>query len=145
MTATEIMREHVITARPDDLVGSVAAELCDASVGCAVVVEGDRPVGILTDRDISTRLDANWVATKDVAVGEVMSTDLVTTGRDASVLDLSRTMAEHGVRRLPVVDDGRLVGIVTQDDLLVLLSRELHHLAGIVDAESPPAEWGRAY
>lgn len=145
MTAAEIMREHVITARPDDLVDSVAAELCDAHVGCAVVVEGDRPVGIVTDRDICTRLDANWAPTRDVTVGEVMTTDVVTAGPEASVLDLSRTMAEHGVRRLPVVDDGRLVGIVTQDDLLVLLSRELHHLAGIVEEESPPAEWGRAY
>lgn len=145
MIANDIMREHVITATPDDLVDAVAAELCDAHVGCAVVMEGERPVGIVTDRDICVRLDANWAPTRDVTVSEVMTTDLVTAAPDESVLELSRTMTDNGVRRLPVVDDGKLVGIVTQDDLLMLLSEELKNLAGTVEAESPPAEWGRAY
>lgn len=145
MTGTEIMREHVITANPDDLVDEVAGKLNDAHVGCAVVVEGEQPVGIVTDRDICVRLDANWAPTRDMTVSEVMSTDLVTADVGADVLELSRTMAEQGVRRLPLVDDGELVGIVTQDDLLILLSEELNNLAGTVEAESPPADWGRAY
>ncbi len=145
MPAEEIMREHVITAAPDDLVDDVAAELCDVHVGCAVVVEDGRPVGIVTDRDITVRLDANWAHTRDMTIGEMMSTDLVTVGPEASILELSRTMADHGVRRLPVVDGDELAGIVTQDDLLVLLSEELGNLAGTVEAESPPSDWGRAY
>lgn len=145
MTASDIMREHVVTAPPDELVDAVAGEMLDAHVGCTVIVEGDRPVGIVTDRDICVRLDANWAPTRDVTVDEVMTTDVVTAAPDDGVLELTRTMTEHDVRRLPIVDDGELVGIVTQDDLIVLLSEELQNLAGTVDAESPPAEWGRAY
>lgn len=145
MPASEIMRDHVITATPETLVDDVAAELSDAHVGCAVIVEDERPVGIVTDRDVCVRLDANWVHTRHTTVDEMMSTDLVTAEVDASILELSRTMAEHEIRRLPILDDGELVGIVTQDDLLVLLSEELDNLAGTVEAESPPAEWGRVY
>lgn len=145
MSIADIMREHVVTASPDELVDEVAGKLADVGVGCVVIVEGSRPVGIVTDRDISVRLDANWADPRALTIDEAMTTDLVTADVDSSVLEVARTMGEAGVRRIPIVDEGDLVGIVTQDDLIVLLSKELHQLAVTIEDESPPTAWGRAY
>lgn len=145
MSVSDIMRKHVVTARPEALVDDIAGELCDTDVGSVVVVEDSRPIGIITDRDISVRLDANWADARKATVKEVMTPDPVTVDTDASILEISRTMADHGVRRIPIVDDDELVGIITQDDLIVLLSKELEKIAGTIQAESPPEEWGRAY
>jgi len=68
----------------------------------------------------------------------VMTTDVATVGPDEGVMDVVRLMCEESVRRVPLVDDGRLVGIVALDDLLVLLAGELSNLAGVVESESPP-------
>lgn len=145
MTVETVMRTHVVTARPDDLVDNVAGKLNDVNVGSVVVVDDDRPVGIVTDRDISVRLDANWTNTRNVTVEEVMSTDLVTLEPETTVIEACRTMAEHSIRRVPIVDDDELLGIVTQDDLLVMLAEEIENLAEVVENESPPKEWGRTY
>lgn len=145
MTLDSIMRHHVVTAAPDDVIDEVAAELSDTRVGCVVVVRDDEPVGVVTDRDIAIGLDANWVDTSRMTVGELAIENLVTIDVDANVTDLGRLMAEHGIRRVPVMDGGELVGIVTQDDLVVYLAEVLDDLAGTVQTESPPELWGRAY
>lgn len=145
MTLHDIMRRHVVTASRDDIIDEVASELSDTHIGCVVVLDDGEPVGILTDRDISIGLDANWVDTSRMTVGELATKHLVTVDVDTGLLELSELMNEHGVRRLPVMDDGELVGIVSQDDLIVHLSKILNNLAGIVQTESPPELWGRAY
>jgi CBS domain-containing protein len=67
-----------------------------------------------------------------------MTSDPVTVDVDDGVADVCRTMREHGVRRVPVTDGGALAGIVTMDDVLVLLGREMDDLTSVVEAESPP-------
>lgn len=80
-----------------------------------------------------------------MTVDEVMTTELLMVDVDDGIFERSRTIAENHVRRLPAVDQGELVGIVTQDDLIVVLSEEMGNLARAVEAESPPLEWDRAY
>jgi CBS domain-containing protein len=90
----------------------------DEDVGIAPIVEGDRLVGVLTDRDVAVRVVAEGRDAEQVKVSEVASGDLVTLDPDQDLDEALRLMARHQVRRLPVVEeDGRLVGVVAQADV----------------------------
>ena len=87
-------------------------------VGSIPVTEGDRLVGIVTDRDVAIRVVAEGKDVQSVTVGEIASRDLVTVDPQQDLDEALRLMAQHQVRRLPVVEeDGRLVGILAQADV----------------------------
>lgn len=138
MTLADLMREEVVTVSPEVPVNEVATQLREEDVGSAVVVEDGKPIGIVTDRDISVRIAADNLDPTQMTAGDVMTEDPMTVDVDTGVLELSNAMCDAGVRRMPVVDDGELAGIITLDDLTVLLASELNNLAGVVQAESPP-------
>jgi CBS domain-containing protein len=98
---------------------SYAAKMMrDENVGLAPIVEGDKLVGTLTDRDIATRVVAEGKNPDSTTAREVASRDVVTVTPEQSLDDALRLMAQHQVRRLPVVEDGeRLVGVVAQADI----------------------------
>ncbi|ESP90130.1 putative signal-transduction protein containing cAMP-binding and CBS domains [Candidatus Halobonum tyrrellensis G22] len=131
------MREDVVTASPDAPVTEVATEMRDENVGSVVVVESDAPVGLVTDRDIAVRIAADGLDADEMTAEGVMTEDPLTVERDTGVFELCATMDEEDVRRMPVVDGGDLVGIVTLDDLIRLLTDELTTLTGVIEAESP--------
>ena len=127
--------KQVVTVRPTDSLGSVARLMEQHNVGAVVVCEGHNPTGIVTDRDLALQVAGHGMPI-EAAVARVMSAPVKTVGRDDGVLDTTRTMREAGIRRLPVVDDdGELVGIVTLDDLLRVLSRELSNLSEGIKSE----------
>jgi CBS domain-containing protein len=113
----------VMTSNPRSLEsGSSAVEAArlmrDQDVGILPIVEGDKLVGTVTDRDIVNRVVAEGKAPESVTVGEIASRELVTIDPQQDLDDALRLMARHQVRRLPVVeDDGTLVGVVAQKDV----------------------------
>jgi CBS domain-containing protein len=99
-------------------VAYAAKMMRDEDVGIAPIVEGDRLVGVLTDRDIAVRVVAEGLDPERVKTFEVASRDVVTLDPDQDLDEALRLMARHQVRRLPVVEmDGRLVGVVAQADV----------------------------
>jgi CBS domain-containing protein len=98
---------------------SYAAKMMrDENVGLAPIVEGDKLVGTLTDRDIATRVVAEGKDPKSTTAREVASRDVVTITPDQSLDEALQLMAQHQVRRLPVVEEGsRLVGVIAQADV----------------------------
>jgi CBS domain-containing protein len=99
-------------------VADAAKLMRDEDVGIAPIVQGDKLVGTLTDRDIAIRVVAEGRDPDSTAVREVASTDLVTIDPAQSLDEALRLMAQHQVRRLPVVEeDGRLVGVLAQADV----------------------------
>jgi CBS domain-containing protein len=86
-------------------------------VGIVPIVEGDRLVGTVTDRDIALRVVAEGKDPQSTSVREIASTDLVTVDPQQDLDEALRLMASHQVRRLPVVEGGKLVGIVAQADV----------------------------
>ena len=115
---TEVMSSNPCAIDADKPVAYAAKMMRDEDVGLAPVVEGDRLVGTLTDRDIVTRVVAEGKDPQTVTVREVASTDLVTIDPEQDLDEALRLMASHQVRRLPVVEeDGRLVGVVAQADV----------------------------
>jgi CBS domain-containing protein len=100
-----------------DTVADAARALKDEDVGSVPVVEGERLVGIITDRDITTRVVAEGRDPGSTSVREVASGELVTAEPTADLGEALSLMAQHQVRRLPVVEQGRLVGILAQADV----------------------------
>ncbi len=127
--------EHqVVVAELSDSAFSVACQMRDSGVGSVVVVRDKRPIGIITDRDLCIRVIAEGRHPEKTLVSEVVTYDATTLPRSAGIDTAVRTMREKGVRRLPIVnEEGLLTGIVTADDLFVLLSSELADLGEVVD------------
>jgi CBS domain-containing protein len=89
----------------------------DENVGLAPIVEGERLVGTVTDRDIVTRVVAEGKDPKTTSVKEIATKDVVTVDPGQELGEALRLMAQHQVRRLPVVEGGRLVGVLAQADV----------------------------
>jgi CBS domain-containing protein len=105
-------------------------------VRTVIITENRHPIGILTDRDITIRVVAEGNDPHQSLVKDVMSARLLTVRESASVGDGIRIMRGRGIRRLPVIDQqGKLVGIVTLDDLIDLLAEEMSALAGLIRYE----------
>jgi CBS domain-containing protein len=117
-TVREVMTSKLCSIDTDKTVTYAAKMMRDEDVGIAPIVEGDRLVGVLTDRDIAVRVVAEGRDPEQVKVTEVASRDLVTLDPQQDLDEALRLMAQHQVRRLPVVEeDGRLVGVVAQADV----------------------------
>jgi CBS domain-containing protein len=140
--AREIMTENVECVTPQDELTHAARIMRDRDVGIVPVVEGDdgvrRLIGVITDRDITLRHVAEGHG-PDCRVEEAMSReDLATVGPDDDVDDVMRQMRDHQVRRVPVIEDGRLVGIISQADLAVDYSDD-REVGRTVERISEPA------
>ena len=108
------------------------------SGGSVVVTNDNSPTGIVTDRDLTTRVLAEETAPADQTADDIMSTDLCAVGPDAGFYEAAEVMSENGVRRLPVCDENdELVGIITADDLTELLADETQQLASVIQAQRP--------
>ena len=118
-TVADVMSSPVVTALPDESVADAAARMNERAVGSVVVVDGDRPIGILTERDM-VRLAASGPAAAGVPVSELMTADPDCVQPGESVQEALVTLSERGYRHIPVVDGGALVGIVSLRDLMRL-------------------------
>jgi CBS domain-containing protein len=137
MTLKDIAIRGVETAGPDTAVEVLANTMDDKGVGSVVITEENRVVGIVTDRDIALTV-AHETDPGTLTAADVMASEPLTLPSSAGVLELTERMADASVRRIPVVDDGGvIVGIVTLDDVVRLLSTELEHLSAVIAAESP--------
>jgi CBS domain-containing protein len=137
MVVADIATVGVVTASPDTSAEVLVELMADKDVGSVVVVRNDRPVGVVTDRDLLLDVFAESADPTEVTAGDVMSAPPVTVGADEDVAAASTLMRRHEVRRLPVVDeDAEVVGIVTFDDVMRLVGAEVDNLVSVVRAES---------
>jgi len=135
MSLGSLFARKAVTVEPQECLAKAARLMEQENVGAVVVVEMDRPVGILTDRDLALAVCLHGAWPQD-PVQSRMQCPVETIRSDEGVYQATQRMMELAVRRLPVVNDvGRLVGIVSLDDLLGLLSRELRNVAEGVRAE----------
>lgn len=140
MPLGEFCTREVVTASVDTSVYEAAQLMRHHHVGTVVVVQNrdgrELPVGIITDRDIVLEIVAPGLDPEVLTIGDIMSADLMTVKESVGLFEAIQQMRTMAVRRLPIVSDsGDLVGIVTLDDLLGLLSEELHALARMVTRE----------
>jgi CBS domain-containing protein len=112
----EIMSRDIVTCTPTDLITEIAQSMRALDIGCMPVVDGSRVIGMITDRDIVTRSVAK---NGQKYVKDVMSHEVISVGPEASSEDAAEVMAQHRIRRLPVLKNDQLVGFVALADLSV--------------------------
>jgi CBS domain-containing protein len=111
------MIRPVETAKPTDTLMCVLEKMVEKNVGCLVIVDEQKPVGMITERDVLRNItrDAGLLKSN---VGSVMSSPIIFLSPVAPISEAMETMLSYGIRRLPVVESGRLVGVVTERDIL---------------------------
>jgi CBS domain-containing protein len=117
MDIRDVMTPNPRTVTPDDSIESAARIMRDEDTGAVPVVQNGRPIGMITDRDIVIRAIADGGANRTVR--EIVTDRLVSVSPETSTREAAELMSEHQIRRLPVVENDRLVGIVSLGDLAV--------------------------
>jgi CBS domain-containing protein len=112
MNLGDVMARAVVSVAPEDTLGEAAQKMVDEEVGSAVVLDHGRLIGILTERDL-LKAAAGRVHSSEARVREWMTEEPVTATSSTPAEDAIRTMLEHGFRHLPVVEEGRTVGVVS--------------------------------
>ncbi len=118
LTVGNVMSKDVITICPDEAVASAAKIMSENSVSCIVVVDNGNVTGILTETNFLKRLAAGEKDFDRIKVREIMSSPVESISPNLSVLDAIRTMEDKHTKRLPILEEKQLVGIVTQTDLV---------------------------
>ena len=118
-TTREIMTPGADCVRSDETVMAGVQKMADLEVGALPICGADdeRLKGMLTDRDVVTRVLARGHDPAQLRAGELAQDEAVTVGADDDVEEAMATMSDHGVRRLPVIDGDRLVGVLAQADV----------------------------
>jgi CBS domain-containing protein len=114
---SELMTGAVVSVAPEDTLGEAAERMAEDEVGSAVVLDSGRLIGILTERDL-LRAVAGRVHTSEARVREWMTVDPMTATQETSADEAMRTMLEQGFRHLPVIEEGRTIGVVSLRELM---------------------------
>jgi len=126
MEIREHMKSDVKTCSGDESVSNAAKKMAKHNIGSLIVAKGDTPIGIFTERDLVKRVVALGKDPSEVRVGDVMTRELITVDARESVGAAYHIMVERGVRHVPVVQKGRLIGIISQKDLAKVLDERFY-------------------
>jgi CBS domain-containing protein len=125
MKVSDIMTKAAVTDAADDTLAEGAARMWHAQTGSLLVTEGDSLLGIVTERDL-LRAVAQGIDPTTTPLKEVMATDLITIQPQTTLREAARIMASKWVRHLPVIENGRCVGVLSQRDLTGVLAEALN-------------------
>lgn len=140
MAVIDIARRNVVTQSPDASVSEVVRTMHNETVSSVVIVDDGKPLGMVTDRDLAMAVLDEEFDAADTPVREFLTDEMATVEADEGIYDLVELLSEKGVRRVPVVEDGKLAGIVSLSDVVVLLGMELQHVANAIRSASPAYE-----
>lgn len=131
----DFMTTRLVTMDADDTLTAAAQEMRDSAIGDVVVIDGDDVIGIVTDRDITVRGVAEERDPNRTTLREISSTHLVTVSQYDDVVAAADLMRTYAVRRLPVMDGGRLIGLISIGDLAV--EREPQSVLADISVDDP--------
>ncbi|MDQ4050534.1 MAG: CBS domain-containing protein [Thermoproteota archaeon] len=115
----DIMNSPVISASPDDNIYEIAKKMKDANIGSIIIMENEKPVGIVTDWDIVSKAMVNDIKPSQIKAKDVMK-DLYTIESEESITEAARQLRKHNIKRLGVVYKNRLVGIISSSDVIAV-------------------------
>ena len=128
----DVMAKDVRVVRPDTSIKEVVATMNKFDIGSIVVVQGDRPVGIITERDILRRLVEPCLAPETLTARQVMTSPVLTISETANIEETAKLMARKRVKKLPVINNGKLVGMITYTDIVAKVPTLLSILEELV-------------
>ncbi len=131
MAVKDLMVKKVITVKPNTQVKEAVKLMNKHEIGCLVVEKKRKPVGIITERDVLTKIISQSKNPEQVKVSEIMSKPLIVGQVDMDIGDAARIMLKRNVKKLPIVSDGKLVGLITLTDV-VRIDHAAHSLIKII-------------
>ncbi|TDC44501.1 CBS domain-containing protein [Micromonospora sp. KC207] len=134
-TVGEFMTTRLVTMDGDETLTAAAREMRDSAIGDVIVTAGDDVVGIVTDRDITVRGVAEGLDPSRTPLNHITSRDVITVSQYDDAVAAADLMRTYAVRRLPVIDGGRLVGLISIGDLAV--EREPQSVLAGISADDP--------
>ncbi|WP_329103700.1 CBS domain-containing protein [Micromonospora sp. NBC_01699] len=134
-TVGEFMTTRLVTMDGTDTLTAAAQEMRDSAIGDVIVTSGDAVIGIVTDRDITVRGVADGLDVTSATLSQILSNDVVTVTQYDDAVAAADLMRTYGVRRLPVIEEGRLIGLVSLGDLAV--EREPQSVLADISADDP--------
>lgn len=120
-TIADVMTKSVISVDASLTINETAKMMEDSKVGAVIIMEENTPIGIVTDRDFAVKVAAHAYQIS-TPIKQIMSSPLFSINSDESVRTAADLMHDRGIRKLPVIDDGNIVGIITASDIVNLLA-----------------------
>jgi len=143
LSVSDVMSRRLITADVAQTADRLARTMAETSVGCIIITRDNHPVGIVTERDMVVKLIAENARPSKVKAQDIMSTPLITIPPDKSVELALREMARRRIRRLPVVQGRKLIGLVSDSDLLSVSSELSEILRDVIRQNNPEGDMGQ--
>ena len=138
MSLRTLIKKNLISCQPDESVENVAALMERENVGAVLVIENEKPVGIVTDRDIVLRCISQKKDCESISAREVMTSPVDTISHECGLFDVTVCMRDKNIRRLPVVDaSGKAVALISMGDVFQLIAQELGNLSFPATPEEP--------
>lgn len=134
IVVSDVMRTNPLTVREEDSFLDAAQAILRSGCGCVLVERGGDVVGILTEKDVVKRVADMGAMLASISAGSAMSAPIIAVNPTTSVEDALRIMSRSHIRRLPVVADGELLGLVTLEDLVLPLALKEAVLSSLVEA-----------
>lgn len=114
----DVMSKNVKTVRPNSTINEVVRKMNKFEIGSIIVTDGEKPVGIITERDILRRVLEVTIASEAMKAKEIMSSPILTIASQATTEEAATLMNSKRIKKIPVLEDGKLIGIVTSTDIV---------------------------
>lgn len=132
MLVREAMNPQVIVAKPEATVMESARIMSQYGVGSLVILENGKIIGIVTERDVIGKVVARGQDPRFVKLEDIMTKDVITVEADQTVEDACESMTENNIKKLPVIENEKLVGIITATDIVAIQPKMMKLLAKIM-------------
>lgn len=120
VTVHDAMTSNVLTVGPQTSVADAALLMTRFKIGSLIVKSNSEPEGLITESDIISKVVSKDIKASEITIGEIMTKNLISIHPGSELNEAARLMAKNNIRRLPVVSDGALVGILTSSDVLMV-------------------------
>ena len=141
LAVSDVMSRRLITADVSETADKLGKLMTEAKVGSIIITKETHPVGIVTERDLVAKVISEGLLPSSVKASNLMSTPLITIAPEKSVELASREMARRRIRRLPVVQGNKLIGLLSDSDLLMVSSELSEILRDIIRQNNPEGEF----
>lgn len=141
LAVSDVMSRRLITADVGETADKLGKLMADAKMGSIIITKETHPVGIVTERDLVSKIISRNLLPSTVKAGDIMSTPLITISPEKSVELASREMARRRIRRLPVVQGKKLIGLLSDSDLIAVSSELSEILRDLIRQNNPEGEF----
>ncbi len=132
MIVKDVMNKNVMTVEPSDTVQEAAEMMAERNSKCVIVTEKEKLVGILTDWDFLAKVCAKAGDSTKMKVEEIMTDKVIVTGPDTDIDEAAKIMVEHGIKKLPIVTENVLIGVVTAMEIVAAEPKLMEEVSSLI-------------